>query len=202
MTQGFFVDECHVAATGLDQERLVRGEQRAQLRVFRWRTERDVLQIRGFDACHPQLADRGPESVRHAGLIREGPEVSALLGQIEQQPHDQRGTDTFLGRLDPAFDEKWRAHLKRQIERRDEAKVQPVRTAKGNALAERPTDRMGGDDHPFGAGDVCAAEFRELLNEWIHQRVSNVCERTTRRARELEVPAKCTFGAGQSDATR
>jgi hypothetical protein len=129
MARGLLINERHVATFGLEQKRLVRREQRTQFRVFHRRAEGVLLQIRGPNPRHPQLADRRPERLRHAGLIREWPEIPTFLRQIEQQPHDQGGTDTLFRRLDPALDEKRRAHAKRQIERSHEPEIQPVRAA-------------------------------------------------------------------------
>jgi hypothetical protein len=101
-----------------------------------------------------------------------------LPRQIEQEPHHQGGTETFFRRFDPTLNEKRGAHPEREVERRHEPEIQPVRTAKSDPLSERPTDRMRRDKHPLGAGDVGARELRQLLNEWIHQIVSNVRKRT------------------------
>ena len=127
MARGLLIDERHVATFGLEQKCLVRGEQRTQFRVFNRRAEGVLLQIVRPDTRHPQLADRRPERLRHAGLIREWPEIPTLLRQIEQQPHDQGWTETLFRRLDPALDQKRGAHAKRQIERSHEPEIQPVR---------------------------------------------------------------------------
>ena len=160
MTRSLQIDERHVATSGLEQKCLVRGEQRTQFRVFNRRAEGVLLQIGRPDPRHPQLADRRPERLRHAGLIREWPEIPTLLRQIEQQPHDQGWTNSLFRRFDPALDEKRRAHAQRQIERSHEPEVQPVRAAQGNPLSERPADGMRRDEYPLGAGDLCATELR------------------------------------------
>jgi len=71
------------------------------------------------------------------------------LGQVEKQPHHQRRTETFFRRIDAALDKERRAHTERNVGRRNEPQVEPVRALAGNALAERAPDGVSWNEHPL-----------------------------------------------------
>ena len=122
----------------------------------------------GRDARHPQLAHRRPQRLRHRRLIGERPEVAALLRQVEQQPHHQRRAEPLFGRIDAALDEERRAHAERDVERRDEAQVDPVGALEGEPLAERAADRVRRHEDPLRARGMGRAETFQLVDKWIH----------------------------------
>ena len=129
-----------------------------------------------LDVVVPCGADLG--SIRFLGRRRP---VTCLYGLIEcgERIDDLHRTDIedHVRRLDSTLDQKGSAHTKRDVERRDEAKIQPVRTGQANGLAERPPDGMGRDDHPLGAGDVGTRELRQLQKEEIHSEISVTCQK-------------------------
>ena len=79
--------------------------------------------------------------------------------------HHQRRAKPLSGRIDAALEEERSAHPNGDVERRDEAQIQPVRAVKSDPLSERPTDCMRRDEHPLGARNVCPTEFRQLQHE-------------------------------------
>ena len=68
----------------------------------------------------------------------------------------------------PRSTQERRAHAERDVERRHEAQVEPVRAFEGDPLAERPADRVCRDKHPLRARALVRAETSELGDEWIH----------------------------------
>ena len=56
-------------------------------------------------ARHPQLFDRRPHPLRHRRLVARGRKQPPSIGEIEQQPHHQRRSETFFGRIDTSFDQ-------------------------------------------------------------------------------------------------
>ena len=107
-----------------------------------------------------------PQRLRHRRLIGERAEVAAVLGQFKEQPHDERRAESFFGRIDAAFDEKRRAHAEGDVERSDEAEVQPVGASEGQAFTERAANRVGGNEDPLGASVVKTTQLGELCDEW------------------------------------
>ena len=101
-------------------------------------------------------------------MISEWPEVAFRPGQIEQQPHHQRRAEAFFRGIDAALDQERRAHAERDVERRDEAEVEPVGALERYPLAQRATQRVGRDEDPLRARAMRRAEMRELGNERIH----------------------------------
>ncbi len=168
MVHRLLVDNRHVAAVVRRKVSLVRREEGAQLGVFGWRLERIGLQVVGLHARHPQLAHCRPHRLRHRRLVRQWAEVATLQRQVQQQPHHQRGAESFFRRIDAALHEERRTHAKRDVEWRHEAQVEPVRPAERDALADGSPDSVSRDKDPLRARDMCATEVRELLNEWIH----------------------------------
>ena len=91
-----------------------------------------------------------------------------ILREIEEQAHDEGGTESLFRRFDATLDEEWRAHAKRDVERRHESEVQPVGPAERDALADRSADRVRRDKDPLRTRGMRRAETGELADEWIH----------------------------------
>ena len=182
MRQRLLVDRGHVAAVLAVEVRFVGREQRDDLGVLRRALERLGGHGVRLDARHPQLAHRRPQRLRQRRLVGERPEVAALLRQLEQQPHHQRRAEALFRRVDAALDEERRAHAQRDVERRDEAQVQPVGAAERDALAERAAERVRRHEHPLRAGALGRTQTSELGDERIDRRLRNVQSIATRRS--------------------
>jgi len=100
-------------------------------------------------------------------VIGERSKVAVLQRKVEQEPHHQRGTESLFRRIDPALDEERRSHAQRDVERRDETQIQPVRALEGDPLAERAANGVGRYKDPLAARHVRTAQPRKLIDEGI-----------------------------------
>jgi hypothetical protein len=78
--------------------------------------------------------------------------------KVEEQSHDEGGTEPFLGGIDTALDEKRCPHAQRDVERSDEPEIRPISPFKNQSIAERPSGRMCRHKNPLGAGRIVYAE--------------------------------------------
>src|SRR5688572_27696069 len=69
-------------------------------------------------------------------MIGKRPEVAALQRQVEEKPHHQRRAEAVFRWIDAALNEERRAHPKRDVERRNEAEIQPVGALERNPLTD------------------------------------------------------------------
>src|SRR4051794_1527175 len=67
-------------------------------------------QLLRANAGHTQLADRSPQRLRQRGMLRQGPEVAAGGGPLQQEPHQQRRPELLFGGVDAALHQERRAH--------------------------------------------------------------------------------------------
>jgi len=79
-------------------------------------------------------------ALRHSQVISERTKVSALQWKIKKETHHERRTETIFGRIDAALDEERCTHAQRDVERRYESQVKPVRAFSDDPFAERKTN--------------------------------------------------------------
>jgi hypothetical protein len=98
-------------------------------------------------------------------MLGHRPEVAALLGQIEQQAHDERRAQGLFRRVDALLDKERRGHADRDVERRHEPQVGPVAAVARQTLAQRESQRVVGHEHPLGADRLGPAQVGKLVDE-------------------------------------
>ena len=101
-------------------------------------------------------------------MIGERSKVAVLQRQIEQEAHHQRRAKPLSGRIDAALEEERSSHPNGDVERRDEAQIQPVRAVTGDPFAERAADPVRRNEYPLRSRRLREAQVFQLVDERIH----------------------------------
>ncbi len=166
--EGLVVDRGGIGQAMGSQVGLVGRQEGHQLGLLCGTGKRSPLEVRRPKAGQAEFPNRRPQGIRHLRVLGQRAEVAGdAVGQLEQQPHDERRAQDVRGGVDLPFDQEGGGHLQGKIQRRQKAQVRPVRALQRQPLAQGMADRVRWDEDPLGHRSVTPAQLRELSQERI-----------------------------------